>query len=100
VLVEHVDAIGPQALQHPVDRPPDVVRAAVEPAARLPGLRVDVPAELRLDHHLVAHRLQRLADDPLGLEGPVRLGRVEQGDPLVDGGPNVLTMSSRLVTGP
>ena len=54
MLVEQIDAVGSEALQHPVDGSSDVVGAAVHAAAALAGAWVDVPAELRGDDHLVA----------------------------------------------
>ena len=46
--------------------------------------RIDVEAELGGDHDLVAHRLQRLADDLLVGERAVDLGGVEEGDAALD----------------
>ena len=84
VLVEQVDPVGAQPLQHRIDGRPDVVGAAVGSAAALPGLRVEVEAELRGDDHLVAHRLQGFADDAFGFEWTVGLGGVEERHALVD----------------
>ena len=46
---------------------------------------VDVDAELGGDDHLVADRLQRLADDFLVLERAIDLGGVEEGDAALEG---------------
>ena len=63
----------------------DVLRPAVE--AALPARRgVDVEAELGGDHHLVAQRRKRLADQLLVGERAVDLGGVEEGDAALDGG--------------
>ena len=51
-----------------------------------PGIRIDVEAELGRDHHLVANRPQRLADQLLVGERAVDLSRVEEGDPALLGG--------------
>jgi hypothetical protein len=60
------------------DRLPDVLGAAVE-AVPFPRARVDVEAELGRDHHLIADRFERLADEFLVGERAVGLGRVEEG---------------------
>ena len=51
-----------------------------------PGLLavLDVEAELGGDHHLVADRRERLADQLLVGEGAVDLGGVEEGDAALD----------------
>ena len=56
VLVEEVDTVGPQPPEAALDGAPDLVRLAVDAAAMHARLRVDVPAELGGDLHLVAHR--------------------------------------------
>ena len=56
-----------------------MLRPAVQ-ASRLLGLGIDREAELRRDHHLVANRRQRLADDLLVGEGTINLRCVEEGD--------------------
>jgi hypothetical protein len=92
VEIDVVGAEAPQALLHlvrdrllaeiPVDRPAVVV----EEVAALPGVPDD-PA-LGRQHHLVAPALDRLADDLLGSALAVRRGRVDQGDTLVERGPD------------
>ena len=57
----------------------DVLRAAVGAAATRAGRQIDVEPELGGDHHLVADRRQRLADELLVGERPVDLGRIEEG---------------------
>src|SRR6266571_6673259 len=88
VLVEEVDALGLEALQHPLGGFLDVLRTAVQPGMALPRLRVDVPAELRGDHHLLPERGQGFADELLVAERPVGFGGVEEGDATLDGGPD------------
>jgi hypothetical protein len=56
---------------------------AVEPGAALPRFLIDVPAELGGDHHLVAERRHRFAQQPLDMMGPVSLGGIEQGHAVV-----------------
>jgi hypothetical protein len=90
VLVEQVDAVGPKTLQHALDDELDVRGLAVEARPALAGRLVDVPAELRRDHDLVAERRDGLAEDALALVRPVRLGTVEEGDaPIVRGAEDV-----------
>ena len=48
----------------------DVLWLAVESRTSLAGLQVDVPAELRGDHNLVAERRHAFTEDALDLEGP------------------------------
>ena len=79
VLVEQVDPVGPQPLQHLVDDGADVLGSAVEPAW------VELEAELGGQHHLVADRFQRLSDEDLVGEGSVRLRGVEERHPLLVG---------------
>ena len=79
VLVEEVDDLDPQPLQRRVADLADVLGPAVE-ARLLLRLGIDIEAELGGDHHLVAHRLQRLADHLLIGEGAIDLGGVEEGD--------------------
>ena len=61
---------------------------AVEPRTPLAGLLIDVPAELRCDHDLVAERRHAFAEDALHLVRTVGLGRVEEGDATVEGRPD------------
>jgi hypothetical protein len=84
VLVEQVDPVGTQPLQHRVDGLPDVIGAAVGSASALAGLRVDIEAELGGDDHLVAHRLQGFPDDAFGLERTVGFCSVEKRHTLID----------------
>jgi hypothetical protein len=62
VLVEEVDAVGLESLQHPFGRGLDVVGAAFQAATAFSRLEVDVPAELRGYHDLIADWRQRFAD--------------------------------------
>lgn len=99
VLVEQVDVVRPEALQHAVDGPANVFRAAVQAVAG-PRVRAAVPAELGRDHHVVADGAEGIADDTLRLPRPVRLGRVEERPPWSTAVRMSATMSLRLVTGP
>ena len=82
VLVEQVDAVGPQPLQRRLDHLPDVLGPAVQ--ARLLPSPLELEAELGRDHHLVADRRQRLAHQLLVGERAVDLGGVEEGDAALD----------------
>jgi hypothetical protein len=53
VLVEQIDAVGPQPLQHLVDDLADVVRSAVESS------RFELETEFRGEHDRVADRFER-----------------------------------------
>ena len=77
VLVEEVDDLDAEALERPFHRLADLFG----PAVHSRHLAVDdVEAELGGDHHPVADRPQRLADDLLVGEGAVDFRRVEEGD--------------------
>jgi len=88
VLVHEIDTVGTQTLQHALDSKLDVVRATVEPWAALARLQIDVPAELRCDHHLVAKRTHAFAEDALHLMRAVSLGRIVKGEATVEGRPD------------
>jgi len=57
-------------------------------AALLAVFWIDVEAELGGDHHLIAERRQRLADQFLVRERAVDLGGVEKGDTSRNGRPD------------
>ena len=61
------------------------VGPAVQTRALLARVGVDVQAELGGDHHLVADRGERLADELLVRERAVDLGGVEERDAALDG---------------
>jgi hypothetical protein len=88
VLVEEVDAVGPEALQHALGRGLDVLGTAVQPGFLLPRLQVDVPPELRGDHDLAADGREGLAHELLVRERAVHLGGVEERDAPLHGGPD------------
>ena len=77
VLVEQVDVVSPEPLQHLLHDLADVVRPAVESSG------FEVETELRREDHLVADRLERLADEGLVRIGPVGLSGVEERHPEV-----------------
>jgi hypothetical protein len=79
-LVTKVDGLDPQALQHPVHRPPDMVGPAVQAGMPLARVGVNVPAELGGDHAVIADGCERLGQQLLIGELAVGLGRVEEGD--------------------
>ena len=80
MLVEQVDAIGPQTSQLPVDHLPDVFGPAVHATASLARLQIDVEAEFRAEDDPVADALQGFPDDFLRHERTVGLGSVQQSD--------------------
>src|SRR5580704_6644421 len=86
MLVEQIDAVGPQPLQSGFGHFADALRPAV---LALCGIAV-LEAELGSDHHLVAKRLKRFAEQ--FLIGPLRIGfrRVEEGDATVESGTDEL----------
>ena len=79
VLVEQIDAVGPQSLEHLVDDLADVVWSAVQSS------RFELETEFRGQHDLVADRFERFADQGLVRQGPVRLSGVEERHSLVVG---------------
>ncbi len=88
MLIEEIDAVGAKTLEHALDRELDVVRAAVEARAPRARLRIDVPAELGGDDHLVPEGRDAFAQDPLDLMRAVGLGGVEERDTAVEGRPD------------
>jgi hypothetical protein len=77
-----------EPLEHAVHDDLHVAGPAVETGASLAGLLIDVPAELRGDHHLASERRDGLAEDPLGFMRAVGFGRVEERDTTIEGGPD------------
>ena len=72
-----------RSLQRALDAAPDRLGAAVE-AGRRAGLEIE--SELGRDHDLVAHGLERFADELFVRERPVDLRGVEEGDATFDCG--------------
>ena len=87
VLVEQIDAVGPEPLQRGLGDLPDVLRPAVQAELRRTPV-AECVAELGRDHDLVAERRQRLAHDFLVLVRTIGLGGVEEGDAALDGRPD------------
>jgi hypothetical protein len=77
VLVQEVNTVGPQALQHVIHHDLDVVGPAIQARESLPGFLVDVPAKLRLNHDFVAEGAHRFAEDTLYLPRAIRLRGIE-----------------------
>ena len=88
VLVEQVDAVGPETFQHCVGNDLDVIGAAIRPRRRSPVSRVDVPPELGCDYDLVANRGQSFPHQLLVFERTVYLRCVEEGEAQIDGRTN------------
>ena len=80
MLVKQVDAVSAQPSQLGVHHLPDVFGPAVQSTTSLPGLRIDVKAELGGHDDPTANALQGLAEDFLRHEGAIDLGGVEQRD--------------------
>jgi hypothetical protein len=76
VLVEKIDAIGAEALEHTLDYPLDVFRAAVESWTPHASFEIDVPAELGCDRDPISERSHAFAQDSFHLVRPVSLRRV------------------------
>jgi hypothetical protein len=82
MLIEEIDPLRPKPLQRRLGHLADVRWTAIE-AGLLSVLELE--AELGRDHHPIANRLERFADQRLIHERPVRFGRVEERDASVDG---------------
>ncbi len=80
VLVVEVESLDAEPLQRAFDDLLDDLGPARHPSPGLPLDRIDVPAELGGDHHLVPIRGESLADEFLVRVRTVDLGRVEEGD--------------------
>src|SRR5437016_5651600 len=78
MLVVDVDVVGAEPLERGVTGGENVLAVAAD-AEPLALLGADA-AELCREHDLVAAVLDRAADEPLVLERPVRVGRVEEVD--------------------
>src|SRR6266542_2113370 len=79
MLRVEVDVVGLEPAQAGLDRAPDVATGAAG-LLLAPG---DVRAELGGEHDLVTAALQDLAEEALGVAAAVGVGRVEQGDALL-----------------
>jgi hypothetical protein len=75
VLIEEIDAVGPEALQRCLSHIANVRRTAIE-ACLLAVLELE--PEFRRNHHLVANRPERLADQLFVRQWSVRFGRIEE----------------------
>jgi hypothetical protein len=64
VLIEQVDMVGPQALQHALGGSRDMLRPAVERTQPFAGEEIDVMAKLGRYHNILAQWLQDLANEP------------------------------------
>ena len=81
VLIQQIDPIGLQSGQRGVGDLPDVRGTAVEP--RLLAA-VELEAKLGRNHHLIANRAERLADELFVRERPVGFGGIEERDATVN----------------
>ena len=82
MLVVDIDVVGAEPLERGVTGGENVLAVAAD-AEPLALLGADA-AELCREHDLVAAVLDRAADEPLVLERPVRVGRVEEIDPKLE----------------
>ena len=82
VLIEQIDPIGLESLQRRVGDLPDVRGPAVQ--TRLLAA-LELEAELRRNHHLIANRAERFPDELFVRERPVGFGGVEERDATVNG---------------
>jgi hypothetical protein len=83
VLVVEIDVVGPEAAQRSLEGGTDVLRAAV--VLRYVPVAVGAhPEPCRQDHFGSAPR-DRAPDELLVRVGAVDLGRVDQGDPEIEG---------------
>src|SRR3954467_6501316 len=85
MLIEQVDAIGPEPLQRRVSNRTDLRRPAVEASYFTVD---DVEPELRGDRHPVSDRLQGFPDEVFVRVGPVHFGCIEERHACVDGCPD------------
>jgi hypothetical protein len=84
MLIEQVDAVGPQPLQRSLDDIADMLGPAVEPDHR--AVRIELEAELGGDDHLIPNGFERLANEHFVGERPVALGGVKERDSTLVGG--------------
>src|SRR5688572_8029817 len=85
MLIEQIDAVGAESLEHAVDHAFDMIWPAVKPGASLAGLLIDVPAELGGDHDPVPERRHALTENALHLMWAVGFGCVEERNAAVVG---------------
>jgi hypothetical protein len=83
VLVVEIDVVGPEVAQRSLEGGTDVLRAAVVLRC-VPVAVGDHPELCRQDHFGSAPR-DRAPDELLVRVGAVDLGRVDQGDPEIEG---------------
>src|SRR5882724_3551072 len=86
VLIQQVDMVGPEALQHALGGSLDMLGPAVERTEPLAGHEIDVVAKLGRYHDTLAQWLQRLADEGLVLERPISFRCVKEGHAALHGG--------------
>lgn len=90
MLIEEIKVIGPKALQASIGRSLDVLGTAIGSGSALAGLRINIKTELRGDHHLFTHRLERLTHQFFVRKGSIGFGSVKIGDAEIMGGANQL----------
>src|SRR5689334_21144718 len=90
MLVEQVNPIYGQSLQHRIDDFSNVFGTAIQAAAALSRLRINVKTIFRGDDYLVANRRQRLTQEFFVRERPVRLRGIEESHAAFEGRTNDL----------
>ena len=78
-----VEKIGAEALQHTLDYPLDVFRAAVESRTAIADFEIDVPAELGCERDPISERSHAFAQDSFHLMWPVSLRTKSNGIALI-----------------
>ena len=86
--VEHVNAVGPEALQLRLHHCLDVIGPAVQTPRSRASLQLDVETELGRDYRLLSERLDGFAEQGLVGKGAVGFRGVEQRHSAVEGGAN------------
>ena len=84
MLIVEIDHIGSKALERGLYHGLDMFGPAIQPLPPRASIGIEVEPELGRDHHLIAHRSQRLADQFLVCVGSVNLRRVEKRNAAID----------------
>src|SRR5262249_19684410 len=85
VLVKQIDHVRPEPLERTLDSPLDVIGTTIHTARVYTGIRIDVPAEFRGDHHLIADGSEGFTHDFFVCEWAVGFSGVEKCDAMFHG---------------
>ena len=77
MLTEEIDGVNLESLERPIGSLLDALWSTIEASQPLP-LRTKVEPELGGDHHAVAYRSERFADELFVRERAVNLGGIEE----------------------